>query len=268
MAEGILLRFANEEVIYLLRSLNIPDFPGIALDPLKALNDEQKSLLMMEADHTLRARGLVHWRGETQREIAPLIRKMFQDCAQPRYTLFVDMRDAHTPARQWLYIIGSEMYVEQCEPEPQVQQYLVIPSQEEFSQRLQRLVIPQQEEQSDADTLPPGQISLDRWREALRVDSEDEAGASTLLTGSLPAQTAEALAASLHDFQQVRYLACWQQTPTPERSSPDAALTLVAGPERLFLLWQEEADHSLLSVMPSSAQQVRDYLNRLIVPQM
>ena len=130
MAEGILFRFANEEMIYLLRSLRIPHFPGIAPEPLNPLVDEEKSLLMTEADHTLRARGLVRWLSETERQVAPPITALLLECAQPRYTLFVDMLDANATATKLLYIFGQEVVVEQCEPEPQVQQYLVIPARE------------------------------------------------------------------------------------------------------------------------------------------
>src|SRR5690348_1076984 len=145
MPEGMLFRFANEEIIYLLRSLQIAEFPGISPQPLRPLADEEKSLLMTEADHTLRARGLVHWRGETQREIDPLVTKLLLDCAQPGYTLFVDLLDTQMGARKLLYIFGPEATVEQCEPEPQVQQYLVLPTREAVARRLQALLMPQQE---------------------------------------------------------------------------------------------------------------------------
>src|SRR5215469_4375004 len=126
MAEGAILRFANEEMIYLLRALHLTDFPGLDPEPLKELADSEKSLLMLIADHTLRARGLVHWRGQEQREVDPLITRILQECARPAYTLFVDAINADTATAQFLYIFGSEIILEQFEAEPQVQQYLIM----------------------------------------------------------------------------------------------------------------------------------------------
>lgn len=265
MSERILLRFANEEIIYLLRSLRITNFPGIAPEPLKELTDDKKALLMTEADHALRARGLVHWRGETEREIAPLPGKMLRECARPRYTVFVDRLDVGKPAAQLLYLIGQEMIVEQCEPEPQVQQYLVLFSQTDFLQRLQALTVPEQVGISEA--LPGGRLHSTLWREAFKAARIDEARTGTLLTASLPRPTANALAASLHDFQYVRYLARWPQVPTDKQRSPEAELTIVMGRNRLFLLESEKRDSSTLNLVSATMQQAQESVTRLALPE-
>jgi hypothetical protein len=262
MSEGILLRFANEEMIYLLRSLRLVDFPGMAPESLKDFTDSQKSLLMMEADHTLRARGLVHWRGETEREIDPLVSKLLLECAQPRYTLFIDLLEAGTPATQLLYLFGPEVIVEQCEPEPQVQQYLVIRTLEDFARRLGSLVVLEQGAQTSG--LPGGEIEEDLWEQALPLAREDQAGAGSLLARSLPAQTAEALAEALHGYRRVQYLARWRQTPSVGRRVPEMALTLVSKGDRLFLLWREEADSSYLKVISTGVERAWGYISRLI----
>ena len=260
--DGVLFRFADEEMVYLLRSLHITDFPGLSPQPLKTLPDEGKSLLMMEADHTLRARGLVQWRSETEREIAPHVAKLLQDCAQPDYTLFVDMLDAGAGVVKLLYIFSSGVIIEQCEAEPQVQQYLVIPSTRIFLQRLQTLLAPQQIEH--AQNVPSGHLRLDLWQEALQASHMNETSAATLLATNLPRPTAEALAGALHDSQRVSYAGRWKQMPTSTQDHPEATLTVVTGREQLFLLWQEESDSSSFAVMPASSEQVREYMTRLI----
>lgn len=269
MPDGILFRFANEEIIYLLRSLQISNFPGIIPEPFKRLPDAEKSLLMTEADHTLRARGLVHWRGETQREVDPLITKLLRDCAQPASTLFVDLLDANAGAKKYLYIFTSEATVEQCEPEPQIQQYLVIPEREALLQRLLTLLLPEPEKSFDnpALTLFGGQLSLTLWQEALRVSRENEGAATDMLARSLPRPAAAALANALHAFQRVGYLGRWAHTPASKQDRPEAALTVVAGREQLFLLWPEQPDSSSLTLLPASAQQLREHLARLIAPE-
>lgn len=265
MSEGILLRFANEEMIYLLRSLHITNFPGFASEPLKELANEEKSLLMMEADHTLRARGLVYWRGETEREIDPLIARIFLACAQPRYTLFIDMLGACTTVAKLLYIFGRDIIVEQCSPEPQVLQYLVLPSRDHFTHRLRALVVPEQEKA--AQMQPGGVLHREVWKGALKAAREhDEISLNTLLAGDLPASTAAALATALSAPSSIRYLGFWQQTPTGERDAPEAELTLVTGGDLLFLLWSDKANPFSLHVNSASAQQVPAYLNQLISP--
>jgi hypothetical protein len=265
MSTGILFRFADEEMIYLLRSLNIAEFPGVAPQPLDPLPSGEKSLLMMEADHTLRARGLVQWRSETEREIAPHVAKLLQDCAHPDYTLFIDMLDAAAGVVKLLYIFSSQVIIEQCEAEPQVQQYLVLPSQEEFLQRLQDLLAPRQIEH--AKNVPSGQIRLDLWQEAIKATHVNKASVAPLLAANLPRQTAETLAGTLHDFQRVCYAGRWKQMPSSKQDYPEAALTVVTGREQLFLLWQEEPDSSSLTVMSASTEQAREHITTLIPPQ-
>jgi hypothetical protein len=162
----MLFRFAAEEVVYLLRSLRLSDFPGFAPQSLKQLAAGEKSLSMMDADHTLRARGLVRWRSETERELDPLIGNLLLECWQPGYPLFVHTREASNPDGQLLYLFGEEITVEQCELEPQVQQYLVIRSREDFARRLWTLAIPQL--QGASRTLPGVNLSQRSGNRPLR----------------------------------------------------------------------------------------------------
>ena len=269
MPENILFRFSNEEMVYLLSLLNIADFPGIPPDPLKQLTDEGKSLLMTTVDHTLRARELVLWDSETKREIDPLVSTLLLGCAHPDFTLFVDLLDATAGPTRLLYIFGSEMLVEQCEVEPQVQQYLQLPSYEALLQRWQALIFPEQDEalEETNTALPGGQLSLDLWQEALKVVYTGESNAATLLARSLPDSTAEALAESLRTFRRICYLGRWKQMPASEEDRPDAALTVVMGSKQLFLLWQEDPVNLSLTVIPANVEQTREYLARLLPPE-
>jgi hypothetical protein len=259
MPDSVLLRFASEEMIYLLRALHIADFPGLDAEPLKELADSEKSLLMLAADHTLRARGLVRWQGDSEREIDPFIAKVLLECSRPRYTLFLDSRDARL-----LHIFSAEMIVEQCEPEPGVQQYLVMASREAYQARLQGLIAPGPGNGPSA--LPGGQISLERWKEVLGVVRADEGRARVLLASSLPPQTAGALLEAIREPRQLQYLARWKRTPGAGQNSPEAMLTLVAGPNQLFLLWSEQPDNLRLTVQPARAEHVREYVARLLPP--
>jgi hypothetical protein len=263
MAEGILLRFANEEMVYLLRALGINDFPGLAPDSLKPLTNAEKSRVMMEADRTLRARGLVAWRGETQREIAPVIGTVLQDCARPQYTLFLDIMETGRPATQCLYLFGKAVIVEQCEPEPGVQHYLVMASREELLQRLRAIIMPPTVE--TPAQVPDGEMKADDCLQALELVRTDPNRARTLLSRSLPAQTATALAVAVQHIQHTYSLACWKETPAAQRD-PLRALTIVIGSGQLFLLWREDRASSLLRVLPAGTERLWTYLTQLIAP--
>lgn len=258
MPNSVLLRFASEEMIYLLRALRIANFPGLDPEPLKELVDSEKSLLMLAADHTLRARGLIRRQGETEREIDPFIAKVLLECSQPRYTLFLDLRDTRL-----LHIFGAEIIAEQCEPEPGVQQYLVMSAREAYQARLQGLIVPERGDGSSS-TLPGGRISLEHWKEVLGTAHIDEARA--LLASSLPPQTADALLEAIREKRQLHYLALWKQTPDAGQSSPEATLTIVTGRKQLILLYTEKPDDLWLTVQPASAEQVWEYVIRLLPP--
>lgn len=269
MSENILFRFSNEEMVYLLSLLNIADFPGMSPDPLKQLTDEGKTLLMTTVDHTLRARGLLLWDGETKRQIDPLVSTLLLGCAHPDFTLFVDLLDATSGPSRLLYIFGSNMIVEQYEVEPQVQQYLQLSSYEALLQRWQALILPEQNEplEGTASALPVGQLNLDVWQEVLKVVHEGESNPVSLLARSLPDSTAEALAEALRTFRRICYLGRWKQMPSSEEDRPDAALTVVMGSDQLFLLWQEESSNLALTVLPARVEQIREYLARLLPPE-
>lgn len=262
MSDHLLLRFANEEMICLLHLLHIPDFPGLAPEPLKSLTESEKALLISSADHTLRARGLVQWRDGTERAIDPLVSNLLQECARPRYTLFLDMLEAGSSIRQRLYLFGEKVTVEQCEPEPGVQQYLLLSSREDVAQRLLASILLEQAEGSAL--LPGGELEADLWKQALKLAFQNPVRAASLLATRLPNQTAQAIAAAIHDLQQVQYLALWKQTPSGLREDPLRAMTLVRGQNQFFLLWMEDPENGLLQALPANAETVWKYLARLI----
>ena len=262
MLGNSLLRLSNEELIYLLQTMRIDNFPGLDPDPLVALNESQKSLVISVADHALRARGLVSWDGEKQRYIDPEVASLLSECSRPEQTVFVDLLDANKRVNRLLYLFGSASIVEQYEVEPQVQQYLQMQSREEFLKRLQTLLIG--ERRVLASDLPQGEMSQDLWSEvlhAVRAD-KDEAGAS--LARALPEETARELAKALRNLRQLAYLARWTQAPSAEHRDPDLSLTVIQGQAQIFILWLEKPGVSNWRVIPASSEQVWEYIVKLL----
>ncbi|MBV9713365.1 MAG: hypothetical protein JO011_20880 [Ktedonobacteraceae bacterium] len=218
---------------------------------------------MRTAAHTLRARGLVGW-DETQRPcINPAVSEMLLDYAHPRYTLFGDTSVASTRVIPFFYIVGKQAIYEQCQPEPDVVQLRIL-SQEELWKRLYpdlRQEEPSEEKDPDGVGSPftspsnqephgvgvpftspstQGQIIQSILNEGVKLAREDQERASQLFSNSLPQPLAEKLAAAYHKPLVVQYIARWEQVPTQKHPTPDAALTILQGPEQSFLLWVEE----------------------------
>lgn len=262
MSNNILLRFSDEEMMYLLRALHVGDFPGLEADALNKTVDEQTSLVLDAADHSLQARGFVQWQSATERIILPLVRKVLLDCAQPRYTLFLEKLSVGSATTKALFIFGAEVIVEQSEPEPHVQQYLIIATHEDLTQRLQTLIA--EENAHPTTILPGGRLPLDLWKEVVKAAPENEAAAGNLLARSLPRQTASALAAAVHQARSIRYLTSWKQTPTAESHTPEKRLLIVTGSSQRFLLWQEAPEHTHFIVLPNGAEKLQACVERII----
>src|SRR5229473_4597063 len=91
MSDAILLRFAQEELVYLLRALSIGTLHGMDSRLLGDLDMDHQALALAVADRTLRARGSVRWDSQEERHVDPIVAGTLRDCAQPRYSLLVDM---------------------------------------------------------------------------------------------------------------------------------------------------------------------------------
>lgn len=204
MADALLVRLAREELVYILRALQINTIPGLGSHPLGSLTNEQRAAVMDMADRTLRARGLVVWQDAGARELNASISGLIRAFAQPRYTFALTVRQGEQMLPQTIIAFTSVVAVEMSLAEPGVHQFYALNTPMDIlatvtEQLRLDLSVPSG---TDAAQLPQNQ-----WQQVFAAANADRA--PLLAQMRLPASLAQALA------QPTLFVNCqlWQGFP-------------------------------------------------------
>lgn len=265
MSDPFLMRLTQPELLLLLQALELETLPGLTSDLLAGLDDGQRTMALRVADQTLRARRYVGWSSHTQHVVNPALADLLFDYADPIATLFVDTALPTGRAMPFLYVFGTQRIYEQCQPEPDVLQFRVLPSSGELEQRLiPRLV----ETQVSQPERWQGQISQRLLLDLLQRIRKNDVFVRQVFEAVLPSELAQALAAAYTTPQVIQYLACWTPVPDTEHPEPQASLTLVQGETHAFVLWTNRAktqqEDAFVHVSLFSAATVRHYIKSLL----
>jgi hypothetical protein len=209
MADALLVRLAREELVYILRALQIDAIPGLGPQPLGPLTSEQRAAVMDMADRTLRARGIVIWQDAGAREVNASISGLIRTYAQPRFTFALTVRQGEQMLPQTLIAFATIVAVEMFLAEPGVHQFYALKTPAEI-----RATVTEQLRLDAA--VPAGgdvvQFSQGLWQQIADAQGTDRA--ALLAKAHLPAPLAQALA------QPTLFVNCqlWQGFPagTPE----------------------------------------------------
>ncbi len=194
MAEALLIRLAHEEVIYLLRALDIAHLGNLTPETLGDLDDDHRALVMAVADRTLRARAMVHWKDAEHRDVDGVVAGALRACAAPRFTLEIDVRRADQPAHQLRYAFTERVAVEQAIAEPGVYQFLTTISASDVLRALAQLLQLDEPLDETPETAPSGDapsvIALETLTAARDLAVADPVAARRLLESALSSSIA------------------------------------------------------------------------------
>jgi len=267
MSDVLLLRFAQEELVYLLRALSIGSFPGLEVQPLGNLNADQQALALAIADRTLRAKGAVGYAGQENRHIDPIVAGMVRDLAQPTYSVLVNLLRPNGLNLRYLYAFTRHAAIEHYMPEPGIHQFLLIPEPVAVLSHMNTLLA------IEAVPLPADvvreteRLSVERLESARANASTNLNKATMLLSADLACETARELATALATPKQIGHLALWHGAPDETKNStPDTTLTIIQGETTLFLLWKDSAQATHVEVIAATMPQVEQYVEKLLSP--
>lgn len=185
MAEALLIRLAHEEVIYLLRALDIAHLGNLTPETLGDLDDDHRALAMAVADRTLRAREMVHWKDSEHRDVDGVVAGALRACAAPRFTLEIDVRRADQPAHQLRYAFTERVAVEQAIAEPGVYQFLTTISASDVLRALAQLLQLDETPETAPSGGAPSVIALETLTAARDIAVTDPVAARRLLESAL-----------------------------------------------------------------------------------
>jgi len=117
------IRFSQEELLYLLRALNLPDLVGMGERPWGHIPQENALLVMETVGRGLVARGIAKF-GISQMDISSDIARLLSNCAYPRQMLALTYHLGNG-ATQRNFLRGREYDVEHALPYPWVHQFQV-----------------------------------------------------------------------------------------------------------------------------------------------
>ncbi len=186
------IRFSQEELLYLLRALNLPDLVGMGERPWGHIPQENALLVMETVGRGLVARGLAKF-GIGQMDIESDIARLLSDCAYPRQMLALTY---HTDngAIQRNFLRGKDYNVEHSLPYPWVHHFKMKPKSDMGLELVQSLTKGAPNGATSA-VYPVPQDKLDETRQ-LATDDAD-AAARSLLDLGLDASHAKSFAAAL-----------------------------------------------------------------------
>jgi len=266
MSNTLLLRFAIEELVYLLRALQIGEFPGLEEQPLGKLDADHQALALAVADRTLRARHIVRWEGQENRAVDPIAAGLLRDAAHPRYTLLADVAIAGTSSIRYLFTFSEYAAIEHWQPEPGIHQFLAIGDLPEVIAHLRVLLL------GDENTTPARQpesdkLHLSRARLERLAAITDTAEAVRLLAAELPQDIAESLAVAYLAPRRLLHLALWQGVPSEhENRQPVNTLTFIEGEQHIFVILNADASDTQLEITATTATQAWHAVAQLLRP--
>lgn len=253
MSNTLLFRFAGEELIYLLRALQIAKLPGLERMSPDSLYPDHLALALAIADRTLRARRVVSYQNHEERSVDPIVSGMLRDAAQPAYTLLADIFFGDKSHRRYLYTFSDHAAIEQWEPEPGIHEFLIIGDLPEVVAHLHVVFLGEGKSASPSPGIESGKLSVSRAlmeRIAAMTDFDE---AARLLAVELPDNIADPLARAFLIPERLVHLALWPAIPDErERRQPSAMLTIARGDAHFFIVSGDSANDTQLTVTPAT----------------
>lgn len=283
MGEGSIVRFSQEELIYLLCALEIPQLGLISAQDLAGLDGDQRALAFALADRSLRARIAIIWESDERRSVIASIARLLMGAAAPIYTVALDLPpsvpehdygqvDGATPdatpspmdAVTLLYSLSETLACEWVEAEPGVHQFLDFTDVGDMVARIVRLM---GLSEAPAPGTNVGWVKRQALMQARQLASSDLPAATQLLKQSLLPEAAQQIASSLADAAALRRLALWRgdaaHPPTPHEMSFLWILQHDTGP---WLLRSRPALGDAVEVLPAATAEVASLVDTFLRP--
>ncbi|HMR67916.1 MAG TPA: hypothetical protein PKE64_28225 [Anaerolineae bacterium] len=128
---------SRDEVLAILRLVNLSDIPGLGEEPIPGLSPEQQALSLIVAERGLRARGLAVIDAEGRLRLHSDVLRMLGVCAAPSLSLYVTL--TALPAgevKQLIAHLREDTWVLQTRPEPVLHAFMQLDNWPQVLQQL------------------------------------------------------------------------------------------------------------------------------------
>jgi hypothetical protein len=256
MADSLSFRFAQEELVYLLRALNIKQFPGLENEPLGILDEDHQALALAVADRTLRAKGTICWDSEKARHVDPIVAGVLRDCALPGYTLLLDVLEVKKVRQRYLYSFGQHAVIEHCLPEPGLHQFVAIEAKDLLQHLYDLTAIPH-------DRLyDVGNGTVSAFETTMNVP-ETMHSLATEHSVNLNSD----LSSIFKNPTKIKHFALWRGIPE-ETSNPTPwkTVTVIYDEQNLFLMPGKNTADTTANIIPATTSLIEEHIEQLLHP--
>ncbi len=262
----VTLRLGAEEVVFLLKALNIKTLPGLGDDPTNGLSEDQINRAIAAGFNSLRARGWVKEAvGDKPMSIESAIIAAFVVCASAPNVLFVSRQPADGPA-QVLYVhLGEHMTVSHSIIQPGVHQFVgTVDAETTVAEVAKLLHLEKQPRPSTKPISIPGPL-LDQVTAHVRENRLEQAEV-LLRDNGVTAELAAAFVNSVAKIKANAIVSLLHLRPPQENAEPMVdGFTLVEGSVGFWhLKTQQEEGREVLAIEPVTAQENRKRIAALI----
>lgn len=176
MKANIDIQLSQEELLYLLRSLGLPDLPGMGDRPWGHITQENSLLVMETAGRGLVARGFIHF-GSDQIVIEENVRDLLTISAYPQQ-LVVITHNQGAEASQCNYYHGKDTEIEHRQSYPWIHQFRRGPTGEMGLPLVLGLI----ENINFGEPTPVFPIPQEKLEEARMLSGKDQQAAADVLS--------------------------------------------------------------------------------------
>lgn len=249
---GNVILLSQEELIYLLRTLGLPDLPGMGENPWGHIPQEQALLVMETVGRGLVARQMTEF-GETSMKVDESIRHLLQACAAPRQMTVINYRLGEE-TQSHNFFRGEAFDVEHDLLHPWVHRFGIV-EKSDMGRALLQSVLNNAPDCSDSAAFEIAQGDLNEVQQ-IAANAPLQA-AEFLQTKGLPHTEAGHLArAFASPMLKILVMAFWQMNPEAQ----GIVFSVIANHESTWLIKTDKSGESVAQTREVSKIQLKEFV--------
>ncbi|HEC36531.1 MAG TPA: hypothetical protein ENI39_08360 [Anaerolineae bacterium] len=258
------LSLGREELIFLLRLMDLQTIPGLEAEPLSRLSKLQRETAMATARHSLLARGIIQHPAGAPEEVeidattAGLVTSGLRACASITASR---ARPGGTVITRYYHFLSLAPYlvVEHSSLEGGVHTFQMTKRPEAVLQRLSSLLNLQEQGTPAGEGGEVAEGTFLQARQAAAEGEEISIVEAILRKGGLDEETARGLGLALCQLLSESSL-----IRVDFATATEEGIGLLEGPEGLWLLQRVESPPNSVKVVPVSPETIRSLLQRWV----
>jgi hypothetical protein len=248
------LLVSREELVFLLSLLQADQIPGMDEDPLRNLSKDQQTLVLAQAERSLRAKGLADVDTQGRLTVREAVLMLVGTCAFPEFMVAVHRFPSDSPGQRVFYNGRNGVIVAHERPEAPLHRFSFINDRAGLFEQILALGAVAANERPDTPVFETNQEALQSARETLQLNRATSV--ATLVKSGMKAQTAEQLCSLLGKSHVVATIHAMYMTGANE--ARQEAITLISNETATWR--SENLPGGKILLIPSGRDEIQQML--------